>query len=242
MEEPINASIPSPKPASDKFFKVSLIIIGLLIVIGLFLNAYLLLKKEKAVNIFSPTPTPISILPTSIPTSSETVYAEDTRSANWKTYKNEKYGVIFRYPPNWKFNESTYKKEFAPYEECLTEVILDPEKINESETLDIPGGSISVRMSTESNHTIGYQSMKDVKIGVDSKLSGKISEETTGKNSPNPVYLDTHEIVYYLSNEGKGYITISYISGLNYGHVYISNTNDEYLNSFNQILSTFRFD
>jgi len=90
MEEPINTPIPSPSlnTPSDKLFKIASIIIGLLIVIGLFLNVYLLLKKEKPAS-----PTPVSVIPTSTPAISETT--------NLNEYKNDILGFSFKYPSDW---------------------------------------------------------------------------------------------------------------------------------------------
>lgn len=101
MEESINTSIPDPASSKDKFFKIALIIIGFLVVLGLFLNAYLLLKKEKSATVTIPiptaTPTSISVLPTNIPTPLPTT----SETANWKTYTNTKAGFQVKYPPRY---------------------------------------------------------------------------------------------------------------------------------------------
>lgn len=42
---------------------------------------------------------------TSTPTLDESVYTEATRSANWKTYTNTKYGFEFKYTPDFIIQE-----------------------------------------------------------------------------------------------------------------------------------------
>ena len=100
MEELINTPIPNSTPSKDKIFKVTLIIIGLLIVVGLFLNAYLVLKKS---NRPFPTgfpvslPTPIIPSPTSVP----------DVTAIWKTYTNTQYKYSVKYPADYSVVETS---------------------------------------------------------------------------------------------------------------------------------------
>lgn len=106
MEEQITTPIPSVQSSNDKLFKISLIIIGLLIVIGLFLNAYLLLKKEKLPKItVPPTPIPTYFTPTSIPT----LLPTSAETANWKEFVGKpvfaeddwpKFAI--KYPSEWE--------------------------------------------------------------------------------------------------------------------------------------------
>jgi len=87
----------------DKLFKIFLLVIGLLIVIGLFLNAYLLLRKEKPPKVaFPPTPAPTQIPP------SPTLTPDPT--AGWKIYRNERYGFEFKHPQGWIYNLQAEKE------------------------------------------------------------------------------------------------------------------------------------
>lgn len=62
----------------------------------------------------SATPQPTkdgALIPTPTPTG---LYLEPTGSAamaNWKTYKNDTYGISFSYPINWELNSKEYAKE-----------------------------------------------------------------------------------------------------------------------------------
>lgn len=82
----------SEKISSKLWFKILSIFIGILIVIGLFGNIYLLLKNQKppATSKTPAIPTQIIATPTPDPT------------ANWKTYRDEKYEIEFKYPPGWQ--------------------------------------------------------------------------------------------------------------------------------------------
>jgi len=109
MEEPINTPISSPKPSNNKLFKILIIIIGFLIAIGLFLNAYLLLKKSKQpfpIGFPVSLPTPIIPSPTLAPNS----------TANWKTYVlPSKTGETceIKYPPTWQIREADGPSSFS---------------------------------------------------------------------------------------------------------------------------------
>jgi len=57
--------------------------------------------------------TPVATIPASEiePTKSENI--ESVETTNWLTYRNEKYGFEFKYPPDWKFIESKNRPGFA---------------------------------------------------------------------------------------------------------------------------------
>lgn len=95
------APAPITEEKSKDWFKVLQIIIGFLIVLGLFGNIYLLLRKEKQKPISQITPTPTQ---TSLPRDSEEVLRgtpTPDETANWKTYKNKLYKFQFKYPSSW---------------------------------------------------------------------------------------------------------------------------------------------
>lgn len=80
-----------PAEKSRNWFKILLIIIGLLIILGLFGNIYLLLQKGNPKLISQPTPAPTQTVLLSTPTPDPT--------ANWKIYNNA--GISFKYPLDW---------------------------------------------------------------------------------------------------------------------------------------------
>jgi len=104
MEEQTITPIPNTKPPNDKLFKILLLVIGLLIVIGLFLNAYLLLRKEKPPEVaFPPTPVPTQIPLSSTPTPDQTT--------NWKTYISRNGKYFIKYPHDWTLLGDEFFKE-----------------------------------------------------------------------------------------------------------------------------------
>ncbi|MGB9706793.1 MAG: hypothetical protein ACPLXP_01830 [Microgenomates group bacterium] len=101
METQTPVPIQSPPVSSkDKAFKISLIIIGPLIVIGLFLNAYLLLKKEKPPKgTLPPTSVPTPTLPTSLSTPEAIATPTSDPNASWKIFRGNTYTL--KYPSGW---------------------------------------------------------------------------------------------------------------------------------------------
>lgn len=96
MDDQISSAPPvppvlPPTEESKDWFKILLVIIGFLIVLGLFGNIFLLLQKEnqKPTAQITPTPTQTAILP--IPTVDPT--------ASWKTYKFEPLQLSLKVPP-----------------------------------------------------------------------------------------------------------------------------------------------
>lgn len=99
--------IPTECCKNDRCFKISAIIIGILIVIGLFGNMYLLLKKETPLvvqAIPTPIPTQTIFIPTSIPTSLPT----NVEATSWKTYTNDFAGFSLKYPEDFVFTEKSF--------------------------------------------------------------------------------------------------------------------------------------
>ncbi len=85
MEETSIQTDQPPVPPTP-WFKISLVIIGILIILGLFGNLYFLVKNQKPTAEIIPTPTPIA-------TTTSIDFA-----AGWKVYENAKLGFSFKYP------------------------------------------------------------------------------------------------------------------------------------------------
>ena len=86
-----NCSCPPECCSSNRWFKPTTIIIGVLIVLGLFGNIYLLLKSPKSLYT-EPGRSATQILATPTP----------GPTTNWKTYTNKQYGFELKYPPVWE--------------------------------------------------------------------------------------------------------------------------------------------
>lgn len=95
---------------SKPWFKILSIFIGILIVIGLFGNLYLLLKKQNP-PVASVVPTPVQIIATPtlevlvIPTLIPGI------TTNWKTYTNDFAKFTLKYPNSLTFTEKSFSNE-----------------------------------------------------------------------------------------------------------------------------------
>lgn len=105
--------------SGNRWFKPVAIIIGILIVIGLFGNIYLLLQKPKSVeqSMILPSPTTAQVIVAPTLAIDETV--------NWKTYTNTKYKYGFKYPQDIsleeKANNSVLLTKVGPTQKEATE-------------------------------------------------------------------------------------------------------------------------
>ncbi|MDP3974308.1 MAG: hypothetical protein Q8P92_05755 [Candidatus Daviesbacteria bacterium] len=80
--------------------QIQIFLIGILITAVVAFGAYYLGRST----VSKPSPSP-AISQTPQPSPDETVYTEDTRSANWKTYTSTKLGISFKYPIDGKIKE-----------------------------------------------------------------------------------------------------------------------------------------
>lgn len=106
---PVPPTLP-PVGKSQNWLKILLAGIGVLIVLGLFGNLYLLARNQKPAAEVTPTTTqPAQIAATPTQTAPLSTPTPDL-TANWKTYTDENTHVQFKYPLSWyaqKYADST---------------------------------------------------------------------------------------------------------------------------------------
>lgn len=129
------------RPARGFALIAILVVVALLIGVGGTVAYFKLFQKP------APSPSPASV--TQSPTPNETVYTEESRSANWKTYTNQKYSFSLKYPVDWTFKE--YREgEFIPNYvgniQPLAALFLKP--ISEKEPRSIVGPTGEIVRST----------------------------------------------------------------------------------------------
>ena len=160
----------------------------------------------------------------------------DLSMSDWETYRNEKYGLEFKYPAGWKIQE--YKTGNT---DNGISIGLDPlETIPQSsyETLDRTPGLITIGLGKKNSfNTIGKEYLESLEMSeVGQGISARKIEEKTGENEPNPYYFNRHILTYYFGNKT---IFGDFIES-DFSVKYVSDINDQYLKIFNQILSTFK--
>lgn len=203
---------PCCSPKKQLIFKILVIVLGILIVIGLFLNAYLLLnKKETSSNsaqlivVATPTPDP---------------------TADWKTYTNQKYGYTFKYEPNSGLKQFSCAEE--PFKNGEKTFVLD--LISSTFPECGVGGyawPISVGTGKEEQECKTTESWSAISspILIEGINGIKCIQKFIGERS----LPGSDELITVSMKKGNLYY-------------FIDLTNIDYVNTFDQILSTFRFD
>jgi hypothetical protein len=97
IEEPIVPQVPLEPEKKNNLFKIAVIVIGILIILGLFANAYLMFSKKEIVN----------------KTSDSTLIATPTPdvTAGWTTYINPTYSYSIKFPDTYEVPPQTEKQK-----------------------------------------------------------------------------------------------------------------------------------
>lgn len=219
MEESQNIPQPSPAPMPEnnwfKFFLLGIFVI--ILASGLVLGGYYFGRQNSST---IPTPTPPKSTSISTPTPDLT--------ANWKTYVNNKYGYSLKYEPNRELKElSCGEKTFEKGERWF---YLDKVGSNFPECgagsfnppVDITVNDYNQSCNSDENYTM--QKSTVIVIGINSI---KCEGEFINVNNPNPQIFPKQIYFTEIPYKGKVY--------------HLSLGDLKYINTYNQILSTFRF-
>lgn len=224
--------IPTPPSSGNNF-----LLIGLIAFVALILGSgatYLALNSQKSKIHVDPYPV---VKSTPTPTlSSEVSTKEDDPTANWKTYANTVMGFSIKVPPNWYTH--TESKSFDYY-------------------------SIHFSFPVDNSSTQNWIAKQKAQITIavhpnNGKLAHDHADELIKQpysgfnNSIIPITIDKQQGFMLSSKDNYRLITVNYID-LNYiislgtpeglGTADYPSVNiDEVLPTFNQMLSTFRFD
>lgn len=143
---PVPPTLP-PVGKSQNWLKILLAGIGVLIVLGLFGNLYLLARSQKPAAEVTPTTTPIAATPTQNPT------------ANWKTYTSSLNKYQFKYPG---------EDSGLTFFECKDEGLAALNKIGVAVPCSPRGSYYSIEIRVENGGTITNNDLKAIS-GVESK-------------------------------------------------------------------------
>jgi hypothetical protein len=115
------------KPCCSKCWKLGGLVIGLLIVIGLFLNAYLIFSKKETI-----TKTPDATITGATPTPDPTI--------GWKTYTNTKLGYEIKYPNDFFIKTKgtandpfTYISNYPEFDKKETALFISIRRLGETD-------------------------------------------------------------------------------------------------------------
>jgi len=232
VERPFEPAIQKPKVEAKKdggFFKVVVVILGALIVVGLFVNAYFLMKgKEEKPLPAEPTKAALSPTVTPDPT------------AEWKVYRSEKFGIYFKYPQDWNSKETEHAVgNRAGIVSLESDILSDfasglpPKRLNYSiEVIELTGDN-NVRPE---DYILSAFNLIDDKQYI-KIVEEKIEKYTTYKTADIPSM--SGQLYAFLENKNKGEFTAFALRPYSKDSSY--KNQQQAVLIFDQILSTFRF-
>ncbi|OGC78214.1 hypothetical protein A2619_02625 [candidate division WWE3 bacterium RIFOXYD1_FULL_39_9] len=153
-----------------------------------------------------------------------TSVVSDTKNITKPSEKNITQ-IKFQLPNNWDKKEKTYN-------DGSVKVSVDPLKVKFDEAA-IPeekrAGLVEITYNLSNiASTIDTSDLKQVYIGKNSALISFVRDEKTGADLPSSENANKHIINYYIQEGNKTTVILSYVSDLN----------EEYLEEFNQIVSS----
>jgi len=245
-----------PKPARP-WLKIGLIsFLGVFLASGLVFAGYKLGQRRVAPIVTPPTPIPTIVTPTSVfvlsptPIPIATIVATPTSTmatptpdptADWKTYTNTKYGYEIKYPPGTKTGEG------PGYEERIQETSLTffgPRYPGPGEFTD--GFGITLAVIKNPSQKTPMQFAQENYNGAKEDINNRILEGDISKcKVESAIRSNTTgaRFTYCTQAPGSGVLNLSewYVkNGITY-QIYAVLQNEDYLTTFNLILSTFRF-
>lgn len=167
--------------------------------------------------------------------------SEKDTTVDWKTYRNDKYGFEVKYPTSWKMQEYEFRNDGNVVNGTIVDVGFDPLYVisqTSFETMDMPVGLIQIGLRENQSNSIAKENYENLKtVEISKGVNAKILETKTGEDGPNPAYYNTHTLKYYLGNKTVfgDFLDFDIII------TYVSGSGDQYLNIFDEILSTFKF-
>ena len=216
----------------QKGFTPIIILIGILIVALIGSGAYYLGNKKAPL----PSPSPVSVQPSSTSSSSD-------ETLNWKTYKNDKYGIEFQYPDSWMLDDHEALSINLPDQsKNFVQINITNEASTRDDELNScqPGKASAVyqvgklRDSQQTFEKFVDFDIENPERGIPPAVKPKLISTEVGGRKALKIERTIDNCMtefYYVDQNLDKYLTISFIADKN---------NDKLLH--NQILSTFRFD
>ena len=225
----------------QKGFIPVLILIGILVLVGIAGGAYYLGssgKPQQTVSHPQPTPQPTSVSQPS-PTDASPAPNGAGETTNWKTYKEDNYKFLVRYPETWIITSYDYKKFPVASSDQQQLIVSFANKISEGITLGdkerIEINIAYVKPKVSFNEFLD-QRKNEAEASVPKPVEIIDSETVVSEISARQIiykYKDLTTTFVYIPKDGSVYLISNAV--INEGKVAEANK------LFNQILSTFRF-
>ena len=157
----------------------------------------------------------------------------DTRTANWKTYKNNDLGFQINYPGDWDYFPTPDFVILAPAEHIK-------EVRENAKAGDIGMGPGHISMISFGQKKLSEQEMENF------ITSSSVEKVTTQKVLINNIEAYRYREEYIAKDEPWGFynagdVLVSYLIPTNSGYLYIHLLKSQYLDTFEKIVSTFNF-
>ena len=228
------------KKTSGKILSLPLAIIALVIIVIVGIYLALVVRQTKQEEELTQTPITSSDQSNSSLPSNTSSSSPSDETANWQTYKNEKYGFEFQYPQDWKFRKATTSE--VAYGKIVYLQSSETIKGLENNKID-PGYSYDLTVSywkdinneyarggTVANQKV-YQNLNDFLNDQDT-MKQKISETTLNGQKAYAVLIGGSGSNYGVMTEKNGIYELSFETAWD-----LSKMTDEQ----KQILSAFKF-
>jgi hypothetical protein len=216
-----NGNIPTQPPPPVKSSPLPIIILSIFVVICLAAIGFLFWQNQQLMNRLTQIPNTVQNQSAQLVPSVAPVVEPTTASipTNWKTYDNQKAGISFQYPSDWILTtgESNHEVIILTKKDDTQAKVMLPGDIQDTATY-----RIDISLPPNSDISIPSQSQP---VTVGGKLGVKFIEGAAPSSGPSTVVL--------VGTDSKYEFIYSALAQVN--------THTKYLNTFDQILSTFKF-
>lgn len=193
-------------------------VLAILLVISATAAGYLYLQSQNQIPPVQYTPPPSAqptVQPSPTPTPAPITQDE---TANWKTYTDSKYNYSVSYPNNW-----TYELSLLPYQQAESLGLHSPPK------------------NTDPNDPTRFSDTAFIQITASTGDYSSIGINKEWTTNTSIAGLDAYKKLTPATNQASAQELVAFKKGDQYFIAFMSYTKPEFVKTFDQILSTFKF-